>query len=173
MKIFGIAGWSGSGKTSLVTRVIPVLVARGLSVSTMKHAHSGFDVDTPGKDSYEHRAAGATEVVITSGKRWALMHELRDEAEATIERLMTHLTPVDLLLIEGFKRHEHPKLEVFRREVGKTLLALSDPYVVAVASDGPVPEVKLPVIDLNDAEAVADFILRHGGFGARAARDMA
>jgi molybdopterin-guanine dinucleotide biosynthesis protein B len=101
------------------------------------------------------------------------MHELRGEPEATIERLLTHLTPVDLLLIEGFKHHEHPKLEVFRRAVGKTLLALGDPYVVAVASDGPVPEVKLPVIDLNDTGAVADFILRHCGFGARAGRDLA
>jgi molybdopterin-guanine dinucleotide biosynthesis protein B len=173
MKVFGIAGWSGSGKTSLVTRTIPLLVGRGLRVSTMKHAHSGFDVDTPGKDSYEHRAAGATETIVTSANRWALMHELRGEPEATIERLLTHLTPVDLLLIEGFKHHEHPKLEVFRRAVGKTLLALGDPYVVAVASDGPVPEVKLPVIDLNDTGAVADFILRHCGFGARAGRDLA
>lgn len=163
MKIFGLAGWSGAGKTSLMVRLLPELVGRGLSVSTMKHAHHEFDVDRPGKDSYEHRQAGATEVLVTSARRWALMHELRAAPEATVEELVAHMTPVDLLLIEGFKRHAHDKLEVFRREVGKPLLCLEDERVVAVASDAPVPEARVPVIPLDDTVAVADFIVRHCG----------
>src|SRR5581483_4936673 len=132
MKIFGLAGWSGAGKTSLMVRLLPELVARGITVSTMKHAHHAFDVDQPGKDSYEHRRAGATEVLVTSEKRWALMHELRGAPEAEMEALVARMTPVDLLLIEGFKHHAHDKLEVFRRAVGKPLLCVSDPRVVAV-----------------------------------------
>jgi molybdopterin-guanine dinucleotide biosynthesis protein B len=165
MKIFGLAGWSGAGKTSLMVRLLPELVGRGLSVSTMKHAHHEFDVDRPGKDSYEHRQAGATEVLVTSARRWALMHELRAAPEATVEELVAHMTPVDLLLIEGFKRHAHDKLEVFRRDVGKPLLCLEDARVVAVASDAPVPEARVPVIALDDTGAIADFIVRHCGLG--------
>ena len=163
MKIFGLAGWSGSGKTNLLVRLVPELIGRGLSVSTMKHAHHDFDIDRPGKDSYEHRQAGATEVVVTSARRWALMHELRAAPEASVEELVAHMTPVDLLLIEGFKRHAHDKLEVFRREIGKPLLCLEDPRVAAVASDVPVPEARVPRIELADTAAIADFIVAHCG----------
>ncbi|MBL8664809.1 MAG: molybdopterin-guanine dinucleotide biosynthesis protein B [Candidatus Odyssella sp.] len=173
MKIFGIAGWSGSGKTSLVVRLVPELVGRGLSVSTMKHAHHAFDVDTPGKDSYEHRRAGATEVLVGSANRWALMHELRGAPEPRMEDLVARMTPVDLLLIEGFKHHAHDKLEVFRRDVGKPLLCVADPRVVAVASDGAVPEARVPVIDLDDTRAVADFVVAHCGLARGRARGAA
>jgi molybdopterin-guanine dinucleotide biosynthesis protein B len=173
MKIFGLAGWSGAGKTSLMVRLLPDLVGRGLMVSTMKHAHHAFDVDTPGKDSYEHRQAGASEVLVTSANRWALMHELRGAPEAQIETLVARMTPVDLLLIEGFKNHAHDKLEIFRREVGKPLLCVSDPRVVAVASDGPVPEARVKVIDLGDTRAIADFIVAHCGLLRGTARGAA
>lgn len=163
MKIFGLAGWSGSGKTTLMRRLLPELTGRGLRVSTMKHAHHNFDVDKPGKDSYEHRHAGATEVLVTSANRWALMHELRGAPEPAIEDLVGHMTAVDLLLIEGFKHHDHDKLEVFRRSVGKPLLCLEDPHVVAVASDAAVPETALPRLELDDTAAIADFIVEHCG----------
>jgi molybdopterin-guanine dinucleotide biosynthesis protein B len=169
MKIFGLAGWSGSGKTTLMVRLLPALVAAGLRVSTVKHAHHAFDIDQPGKDSYAHRAAGATEVLITSARRWALMHELRGAPEATLEDLVGHMTPVDLLIVEGFKKHAHNKLEVFRRGVGKPLLAPDDPGIVAVASDGPVPEARVPVLDLDDAAGIAAFIVRHCGLALRTA----
>jgi len=173
MKIFGLAGWSGAGKTSLMVRLLPELVGRGLRVSTMKHAHHEFDIDRPGKDSYEHRQAGATEVLVTSARRWALMHELRAAPEASVEELVARMTPVDLLLIEGFKRHAHDKLEVFRRDVGKPLLCLEDPRVVAVASDAPVPEARVPVIGLDDTRAIADFVVRHCGLAPSRARGAA
>lgn len=163
MKIFGLAGWSGSGKTTLMVRLIPALVARGISVSTMKHAHHAFDVDQPGKDSYEHRAAGATEVMISSANRWALMHELRGAPEASVEDLVARMTPVDLLIIEGFKRHAHPKLEVHRPALGKPLLCAEDPHVVAVASDAPVAGLRVPLLNLNDVPGIADFIIGHCG----------
>lgn len=166
MKIFGLAGWSGAGKTTLVTRLLPELTGRGLRVSTMKHAHHNFDVDKPGKDSYEHRASGATEVLVTSANRWALMHELRGAAEPTIEELVPRMTPVDLLLIEGFKAHAHDKLEVYRASVGKPLLARDDPHIVAVASDAPVPDAPRPWIDLDDIGAIADFIVDHCGLSS-------
>ena len=142
MRIIGLAGWSGSGKTTLLTQVIPILVGRGLRVSTLKHAHSGFDLDQPGKDSHSHRLAGATEVVISSGKRWALMHELRGAPEAALPELLSHMSPVDLVIVEGYKRDRHPKLEVHRSEVGKPLLHPDDPAIVAVASDGPLPTAR-------------------------------
>lgn len=167
MKIFGLAGWSGSGKTTLMVRLVPELTSRGLRVSTIKHAHHAFDVDRPGKDSYEHRRAGATEVLVTSANRWALMHENRGEAEPSVEELVARMTPVDLLLIEGFKHHAHPKVEVFRRANGKPLLAPGDPMVRAVASDGPVPEVSVPVMDLDRPDLVADFILGCCGIRGR------
>jgi molybdopterin-guanine dinucleotide biosynthesis protein B len=167
MKIFGIAGWSGSGKTTLMVRLLPELTALGLRVSTMKHAHHAFDVDQPGKDSFNHRVAGATEVLVTSANRWALMHENRGEPEPSIEDLVRHMTPVDLLLVEGFKRSPHPKLEVFRRATGKPLIALEDPHVVAVACDEPVPEVTVPVLDLNRPDSIACFILTHCGLQGR------
>jgi molybdopterin-guanine dinucleotide biosynthesis protein B len=170
MRIVGLAGWSGSGKTSLVVRLLPVLIASGLRVSTMKHAHHEFDIDRPGKDSYEHRRAGATEVIVTSANRWALMHELRGAPEATIEHLLARMSPVDLLLIEGFKGHAHDKIEVFRRSLGKPLLAAVDHRVVAVASDAPVPEARVPVLDLDDTARIADFIFAHCGFARAGSR---
>ncbi|HUT50417.1 MAG TPA: molybdopterin-guanine dinucleotide biosynthesis protein B [Alphaproteobacteria bacterium] len=163
MKIFGFAGWSGSGKTTLVTRLIPELVGRGVRVSTMKHAHHAFDIDKPGKDSYEHRTAGATEVMVTAASRWALMHEMRGEGELSIEELAARMTPVDLLLIEGFKSYPHDKIEVFRASVGKPLICLEETHIVAVASDAPVPKANVPVLDLNDVAAIADFILQRTG----------
>jgi molybdopterin-guanine dinucleotide biosynthesis protein B len=169
VKVFGLAGWSGTGKTTLTVRLIPILVRRGLTVSTMKHAHHSFDVDKPGKDSYEHRMAGATEVMLASGHRWALMHELRGAEEPDVAELIAHMSAVDLLLIEGFKRRDHDKLEVHRPALGKPLLFPDDPRVVAVASDGPVDSGGLPVLDLNDAEAIARFIVAHCGL-ERAAR---
>ena len=173
MKIFGLAGWSGSGKTSLMVRLLPELVGRGLSVSTMKHAHHAFDVDQPGKDSFEHRQAGATEVLVTSERRWALMRELRGAPEAPMEELVARMTPVDLLLVEGFKHHAHDKLEVFRRDVGKPLLCVSDSRVVAVASDGAVPEARVPVMALDDTRAIADFVVAHCGLARGRARGAA
>ncbi len=167
MEIFGLAGWSGSGKTTLMVGLLPELVARGLTVSTMKHAHHAFDIDRPGRDSYEHRAAGASEVMVTSARRWALMHEFKGAPEPPMDELIARMNPVDLLLIEGFKAHEHDKLEVFRREVGKPLLCLEDARVVAVASDGEVPEAAVPVIALDDVTAIADFVIAHCGLGDR------
>jgi len=161
MKVFGLAGWSGSGKTTLVTRLLPELIGRGLTVSTMKHAHHGFDVDQPGKDSYAHRCAGATEVLVASANRWALMHEHRGAAEPTAAALMRQMTPVDLLLIEGFKREAHPKLEVYRQANGKPLLHPDDANIVAVASDVTLPRSPLPVLPLDDVVGIADFIIGH------------
>jgi molybdopterin-guanine dinucleotide biosynthesis protein B len=161
MRIIGLAGWSGSGKTTLLTKVIPRIVARGLRVSTLKHAHHSFDIDQPGKDSHTHRMAGATEVLIGSERRWALVHELRGDREPGLDALLRTLSPVDLVLIEGYKREHHPKLEVHRAAVGKPLLATDDPMIVAIASDGPLPLARVPVIDLDDAEAVVDILIRH------------
>jgi len=158
MKVIGIAGWSGAGKTTLLTRVIPVLTTRGLRVSTIKHAHHAFDIDTPGKDSHAHRIAGATEVLVSSANRFALMHELRGEPEWTLHALLTKLSAVDLVLVEGFKRETHPKLEVFRKAVGKPMLHPDDPNIVAVASDAPVA-ARVPVVSLDDVAAVADVLV--------------
>lgn len=163
MKVMGIVGWSGSGKTSLVVEVLPILRRMGLKVSTMKHAHHRFDVDKPGKDSFRHREAGASEVLVVTSSRWVLMHESREEPEPSIESLIERMTPVDLLLIEGFKTHPHPKLEIHRESEGKPLLCPEDPGIVAVASDRPLPGLTIPVLDLNDPGAVADFILAHTG----------
>ena len=167
MRVFGLVGYSGSGKTTLMVQLIPELVRRGITVSTMKHAHHGFDVDQPGKDSYEHRQAGATEVMVSSARRWALMHENRDRPEPGPEELIARMTPVDLLLIEGFKREGHDKLEVWRAATGKPLLAREDRSILAVASDGPVPGVTVPVLDLDNVPSIADFILAHCGLTAR------
>ena len=160
MRIIGLAGWSGSGKTTLITKVLPRLIARGHRVSTVKHAHHGFDMDQPGKDSFMHRAAGATEVAISSARRFAILHELRDEAEWDLPDLLAKLSPVDLVLVEGFKRDAFPKLEIHRAANGKPLLHPDDPHIVAVASDAPVPDSKVPVIDLNDIDAIADILLK-------------
>ena len=161
MRIIGLAGWSGSGKTTLITKVLPRLIARGQRVSTLKHAHHGFDLDQPGKDSFMHRAAGATEVVISSAKRFAVLHELRDEPEWDLPDLLTKLAPVDLVLVEGFKRDAFPKLEIHRTANGKPLIQPDDPYIVAIASDAPLPQALVPVIDLDDIEAIADVLLKH------------
>jgi molybdopterin-guanine dinucleotide biosynthesis protein B len=160
MKIFGFAGWSGSGKTTLIERLIPRFVKRGLSVSLIKHAHHTFDVDQPGKDSYRHRHAGAGEILVTSSRRWVLMHELRGEPEPSFEEQLKLLSPCDLLLVEGFKHAPIPKLEVWREETGEPLLHPNDPHIVAVASDRRV-ETRLPLFDLNDCDRIEDFILRH------------
>jgi molybdopterin-guanine dinucleotide biosynthesis protein B len=163
----GIVGWSGSGKTSVIVQLLPIFRGMGLKVSTMKHAHHRFDVDKPGKDSFLHREAGASEVLVVTSSRWVLMHESRTEPEPSIEALIERMTPVDLLLIEGFKTHHHPKLEIHRESEGKPLLCLKDPEIVAVASDRHLPEVKLPWLDLNDPIAIADFILTHTGLKRR------
>ena len=161
MRIIGLAGWSGSGKTTLVTKLIPCLRARGIGVSTLKHAHHGFDLDTPGKDSFMHRAAGATEVIISSGKRWAMLHELRDESEWDLPHLVAKMSPVDLVLVEGFKRDTFPKLEIHRKDNGKPLIHPDDPHIVAIASDTPLPQAKVPVVDLDDIERIADLLIEH------------
>src|SRR4051812_178254 len=158
MKIIGIAGWSGAGKTTLLTRVIPRLTAYGLRVSTIKHAHHAFDIDQPGKDSHTHRVAGATEVLISSANRFALMHELRGAPELVLGALLEKLSRVDLVLVEGFKRETHPKLEVYRAVVGKPLLAPDDSNIVAIASDDPV-KAEVPVVSLDDVDAVADLLV--------------
>jgi molybdopterin-guanine dinucleotide biosynthesis adapter protein len=160
MQIFGLAGWSGSGKTTLVTRLVPELTRHNLTVSTMKHAHHSFDLDQPGKDSWRHRQAGASEVMIASERRWALIHEHRGAPEPTLESLIRQMTPVDLLLVEGWKRGNHPKLEVHRPALGKPLLCRDDPHIVAVASDAPVSGLALPLFALDDVAAIAGFILQ-------------
>ena len=159
MKLFGFAGHSGSGKTTLLIKLIPILAARGLRVSTIKQAHAGFDIDKPGKDSYEHRAAGAREVLVASGKRWALTHEYRDEPEFTMVQLLARMDPVDLVLVEGFRNWSHPRIEVWRPEVGKAPLFPDDPLMRAVASTGPVPGLDRPLLALDDVAGIADFML--------------
>ena len=165
MRIFGLAGWSGSGKTTLLAAIIPELAARGLSVSTIKHAHHDFDIDRPGKDSWRHRQAGASEVMVASARRWALMHELRGAAEPPLDELVARLSPVDVVIVEGYKRHPHPKLEVHRPSLGKPLLYPDDPHIVAIASDEPFA-APLPLLSLADPAAVAGFMLDHLGFGS-------
>ena len=159
MRIIGLAGWQSSGKTTLLAKVIPRLVARGRTVSTVKHAHEGFDVDQPGKDSHTHRMAGATEVLVGSAKRFALVHELRGTAEPSLRELLARLSPVDLVIVEGYKAHPHPKLEVHRACIGKPLIHPNDSWIVAVASDVPLPGTELPVISLDDIETIADVLL--------------
>ena len=161
MRIIGLAGWSGSGKTTLITKAVPRLIARGQRVSTLKHAHHGFDLDQPGKDSFMHRAAGATEVVISSAKRFAILHELRDEPEWDLPDLLAKLSPVDRVLVEGYKRDIFPKVEIHRAANGKPLLAPDDPHIVAIASDRALPEAKVPVVGLDDIEAICDLLLKH------------
>lgn len=159
-KIFGFAGWSGSGKTTLVKAVIPALTARGLQVSTIKHTHHNFDIDKPGKDSYEHRAAGAHEVVITGSSRWALLHENRGEPEPDIDFLLDRMADVDLVLIEGFKSYPHPKLEVYRPEVGKPILSTDDTSIVAIASNIKI-DTQIPQLPIDDIEAISDFVMTY------------
>ena len=160
MKVFGFAGWSGSGKTTLIEKLIPRFVGAGLRVSLVKHAHHTFDVDQPGKDSWRHRHAGAAEVLVTSSRRWVLMHELRGAAEPPFEEQLRRLSPCDLVIVEGFKHAAIPKLEVWRRVTGEPLLHPNDGHIVAVASDAKV-DTRLPVLDLNDEATIASFILAH------------
>src|SRR5439155_14255530 len=165
MRVFGFAGWSGSGKTTLVEQLIPRFRARGLVVSLVKHAHHEFDIDQPGKDSHRHRQAGCKEVLVTSAVRWALMHELRGEKELALEDALRRLSPCDLALVEGFKTAAIPKLEVYRASIGKPLLHRGDNNIVAIATDAPV-ETALPVFDIADISAIANFILKTGSFAA-------
>jgi molybdopterin-guanine dinucleotide biosynthesis protein B len=158
MKTFGFAGWSGSGKTTLIERVIPRFVRAGLKVSLIKHAHHRFDVDHPGKDSFRHREAGCSEVLVTSGQRWALMHEMRGEPEGTLEEQIGRMSPCDLLLIEGYKYYPLPKLEIYRQANGKPPLYPEDEHIVAVASDAPVRS-RLPQFGLEDYDEIAAFVL--------------
>jgi len=158
-RVLGIAGWSGSGKTTLIARLIPLLAARGLKVAAVKHAHHSFEVDHPGKDSYQFRAAGASEVLVSSARRWVQMHELgADETEATLAGLLRRVSACDLVLVEGFKRQGHPKLEVYRRSLGFAPLYAADPRVVAVASDEPLPQARIPVVALDDVAALAALV---------------
>lgn len=162
MKVFGVVGWSGSGKTTLMEKLIAEIAGRGLSVSSIKHAHVDFDIDRPGKDSHRHRQAGAREVLVSSPKRWALVHELHDAAEPPLAELLRHLAPVDLVLVEGFKHAAHPKLEVHDPALGMPPLAESDPHVVALAWAGtPPPGLDRPALDRDQYVAIADFILSH------------
>jgi molybdopterin-guanine dinucleotide biosynthesis protein B len=156
--VLGIVGWSGSGKTTLITKLIPLLVRRGLRIATLKHAHDGFDVDKPGKDSYEHREAGASEVIISSARRWVQMHELDGNAEATLVELLRRLSPCDLVLVEGYKSEQHPKIEVFRQAAGKDPLYPGDKRIVAIASDHSIAGAAIPVVDLNDIDTVGDLV---------------
>lgn len=159
-RVFGVTGWKNSGKTTLVERLVRELVARGYRVATVKHAHHSFDIDHEGTDSFRHRSAGAGEVAIVSGRRWAIMHELADaEAEPDLETVLEKLSPCDVVIVEGYKRAEHPKIEVRRREARDTAsLASANPAIVAIASDFPVDGHELPVFDLNDVGKIADFI---------------
>ncbi|MDZ5697777.1 molybdopterin-guanine dinucleotide biosynthesis protein B [Chelativorans sp. M5D2P16] len=160
--VFGVTGWKNSGKTTLTERLVAAFAERGLKVATVKHAHHAFDVDQPGTDSFRHRAAGAREVAIVSSLRWALMHELKDEAEPTLADILSRLSPSDLVLVEGFKRHSHPKIECRRGEArDQAPLAGNVPAIVAVASDAPTADGGLPSFDLDDIEGIADFIVAH------------
>jgi molybdopterin-guanine dinucleotide biosynthesis protein B len=160
MKIFGIAGYSGSGKTTLIEKLLPELTRRGLTVSVIKHAHHGFDMDRPGKDSYRHREAGASEVMVTSGQRWALLHELRNAPEPSLAGYLTHFSACDLVLVEGFKNEAIPKLEVHRIGNGKPPLFPENPHVVGVATDAQI-STTLPCFGLDDAAAIAALVIEH------------
>ena len=166
-KVFGFAGYSGSGKTTLIEQLIPRFVQTGLRVSLIKHAHHAFDIDKPGKDSYRHREAGASEVLVTSAQRWVMMHELRGETEQTLEEQIARFSPCDLVLVEGFKRAAIPKLEVHRPSYERPLLHAEDINIVAIAADAPV-NTTLPVLDLNNPDAIAQFIIMHQGLATRA-----
>jgi molybdopterin-guanine dinucleotide biosynthesis protein B len=163
MKVFGFAGWSGSGKTTLIEALVPRFVGAGLTVSLVKHAHHSFDVDRPGKDSHRHREAGCKEVIVSSEKRWVVMHELRGEPEPGLDEQIKRVSPCDLLLVEGYKRYPMPKLEVYREANGKPLLHPEDSHIVAIAADVALP-TKLPRFALNDHDRIAEFILAYNGF---------
>ncbi|MBL4692012.1 MAG: molybdopterin-guanine dinucleotide biosynthesis protein B [Magnetovibrio sp.] len=163
--VMGIVGRSGSGKTTLLSDLIPILIELGHTVSTIKHTHHGFDVDKPGKDSYRHRAAGAQEVLLTSAKRWALLHEVQDEKEPDMQDLIARMSPVDVMLIEGFKKHDFPKIEVYRPSLGMAALGRTHQSVIAVATDevenANVLDLKLQILDLGDVKSIAKFIVQY------------
>jgi molybdopterin-guanine dinucleotide biosynthesis protein B len=162
MRVIGFAGWSGSGKTTLIVKLIPVLMARGISVSTLKHAHHSLEVDKPGKDSYLHREAGAREVLVTSAKRWALMHELRDEDEPQLADSLLRLSNVDLLIVEGYKREAHAKIEVHRQELDKPFLFSEDRHIVGLVSDvSPSDLLQIPFASLDDIYAICDLVMQN------------
>jgi|TARA_B110000114_G_scaffold101699_1_gene107015 molybdopterin-guanine dinucleotide biosynthesis protein B len=160
MNVFGVTGWKNAGKTGLMERLVAEIIGRGYTVSTLKHAHHTFDVDHPGKDSHRHRIAGASQVLLASTERWALMNEHRGTQEPSLPELLAKLDPVDLILIEGWKRDSHPKVEAWRAETGNPLIAPNDPTILAVASDIGL-EIDRPVFDLDDTAVVADFILEY------------
>lgn len=164
MKVFGVTGWKNSGKTGLMERLVTEITKRGLTVSTLKHAHHSFDVDHEGKDSYRHRAAGASQVILSSRNRWAIMSELREASEPKMEELLTKLDPVDLILVEGYKRENHDKIEAHRAVTEQPLIAPGDKTIKAVASDS-TPDVGVPVLHLDDTVGIADFILKRVGLG--------
>ncbi len=165
MKVFGLAGWSGSGKTTLMVKLLKALIDRGFKVSTIKHTHHSVDVDRPGKDSFEHRDAGAHEVMLTGAKRWALMKELRGDTEPEMCTLLKKMEAVDIVLVEGFKKYPHPKLEIYRPEVGKPLIAIKDKSVIAVATDvKALPNTAVPLLDIDNVTEIADFLVTHLGF---------
>lgn len=163
MQVFGVVGWKNNGKTTLVVRLVEHLTGLGWRVSTVKHAHHTVDIDQPGKDSWRHRHAGATEVVLATERRWAIIHELRDAPEPPLDELLARMSPVDLVIVEGFKRFPHPKLEVHRKERGTPLLAREDRTIVGLASDMSFPDLDLPQFHIDDVPAVAGFILRRLG----------
>ncbi len=165
MRLYGVTGWKNSGKTLLVERLVTELTGRGLSVSTIKHAHHAFDIDRPGKDSYRHRAAGAAQVLVASESRWALMSELRGAPEPPLAALVARLDPVDLVLVEGYKRDRHPKIETRRAATAQDLIAAGDATIEAVASDAALPGLAVPVFDLDDVAGIAGFILVRTGLG--------
>jgi molybdopterin-guanine dinucleotide biosynthesis protein MobB len=163
MRLYGVTGWKNSGKTVLVERLVAEITGRGFTVSTLKHAHHAFDVDRPGKDSHRHRAAGAAQVLVASGARWALITELRDAPEPPLAALLERLDPVDLVLVEGWKREPHPKIETRRAGAAQELIAAGDPTIAAVAADTALKGLRVPVFDLDDVGAIADFILARTG----------
>ncbi len=165
MKLFGIVGWKNSGKTTLVARLVTDLKSRGFSVSTMKHAHHAFDLDQPGRDTYKHREAGAQEVVISSSRRWAIMHELQRDENYTLDDLLAKMQPVDIVLVEGFKSNAHPKIETHRSQSEMPLVSAENKTIIAVASDCDVDTNGLPCLNLNDVPAVADYIIAQTGLG--------
>ncbi|MDX8483134.1 molybdopterin-guanine dinucleotide biosynthesis protein B [Mesorhizobium sp. VK24D] len=167
-RVFGITGWKNSGKTTLTEKLVAELAQRGWTVSTVKHAHHDFDIDIPGTDSFRHRQAGATEVAVVSGRRWALMHELRQEDEPKLDEILARLAPSDIVLVEGYKREAHKKIEARRLDAkDRTSLAAGDPNIVAIAADFKVEGETLPVFDLDDTKSIADFIERAAGLVAK------
>ena len=165
-RVSGLCGWSGSGKTTLILKLIAAVQARGFSVSTMKHAHHSFDIDRPGKDSHRHRGAGAREVLITSAQRWALMHENHDQPEPSLQALLARMSAVDLVLVEGFKRQPHPKMEIHRPSLGKPLLYPDDPSIVAIACSAGLSTATIPHFDIDDVTGITDFMLATVGLTA-------